>query len=255
MPIRREAMNETFDSIFPDLLQTGLKRLSQLDAGGELPALFSALQHFRSDLHDQDSQTGILQVTERYVGGLNLFRTMGFWMVNPADLSFELQLASPRSENLALKEIVDAEIQCGLFAWALRQNSEVFFHVADDANARGVLHALSLSSQVVGMFCGLLEQTPGTNQQIAFSLLSLLLGETADALATLHKTAQLTNQIETLSGMLPLCAWCKKVRNDRGYWEQIEKYISVRSAASFTHGVCPECQKKLLWDIKRASAG
>jgi hypothetical protein len=247
-------MSETFDSIYPDLLQTGLNKLSQLDAGGELLALFSALEHFRRDLHGQDSPTGILQVTERYVAGLNLFRTMGFWMVNPSDLSFELQLASPRTENAALKEIVDAEIKCGRFAWALRQNSEVFFFTGEGpARTRGVLHAMSLSSQVVGMFCGLLDQTLNTNQEIAFSLLSLLLGEAADALATLHKTAQLTNQIETLSGMLPLCAWCKKVRNDRGYWEQIEKYISVRSAASFTHGVCPECQKKLLGDIKRVA--
>jgi len=116
-----------------------------------------------------------------------------------------------------------------------------------------VLHSLTLSSQAVGMFCGLLERDLQPNQEISFSLLSLLLGESADALATLNKTAQLTSQIETLSGMLPLCAWCKKVRNDRGYWEQIEKYISVRSAASFTHGVCPECQKKLLWDIKKTA--
>ena len=248
-------MSETFDSVYPDLLRTGLNKLSQLDAGGELLAFFSAIEHFRRDLHGQDSPTGILQVTEHYLSGLNLFRAMGFWIVNPADLSFELQLASPRAENSALREIVDTEIECGRFAWALRQNSVVFFYTgSSDARERGVLHALSLSSQVVGMFCGVLEQNPGANQEIAFSLLSLLLGEGADALATLHKTAQLTNQIETLSGMLPLCAWCKKVRNDRGYWEQIEKYISVRSAASFTHGVCPECQKKLLGDIKRAAS-
>src|SRR5450759_535095 len=245
-------MSEVFDSVYPDLLQNGLSKLGRLDARRELLALFSALEHFRRDLHGQDTPAGILQVTQKYVGGLNLFRTMGFWMVNPADLSFELQLVSPRKENAALKQIVDAEIKTGRFAWALRQNSEVFFHAGPPKNPeRGVLHPLTLSSQVVGMFCGLLDRKLPHNQEITFSLLSLLLGGSADALATLHKTAQLTSQIETLNGMLPLCAWCKKIRNDRGYWEQIERYISVRSAASFTHGFCPECQKKLLWDMKK----
>lgn len=247
-------MSEAFDSVYPDLLETGLNKLSRLDERRDLLALFSSIEHFRRDLHEQQTTASILQVTEKYVGGLKLFRTTGFWLVNPADLNFELQLASPATENPRLKQIVDGEIKSGRFALALRHNTEVFFHVGPPENPeRGVLHALTLSSQVVGMFCGLLHPKLAPNQEITFSLLSLLLGLSTDALATLHKTAQLTSQIETLSGMLPLCAWCKKIRNDKGYWEQIEKYISVRSSASFTHGVCPECQKKLLWDIKKTA--
>jgi len=247
-------MNEAFDSVYPDLLQTGLSKLGLLDGRRELLALFSALEHFRRDLHDQTTAADILKVTQNYVGGLGLFRATGFWLVNPSDLSFELQLSSPTTEHAALKRIVDEEIKGGRFAIALRQNSEVFFHPSPaEHQERGVLHALTLSSQALGMFCGLLEPGLTANHEIHFSLLSLLLGSCADALATLHKTAQLTSQIETLSGMLPLCAWCKKIRNDKGYWEQIEKYISVRSSASFTHGVCPECQKKLLWDIKKTA--
>lgn len=247
-------MSEAFDSVYPDLLQTGLSKLSQLDERRDLLALFSSIEHFRRDLHEQQTTMDILQVTEKYVGGLKLFRATGFWLVNPADLNFELQLASPLTENARLREIVDAEIKNGRFATALRQNTEVFFHLGTPDNSeRGMLHALNLSSQVVGMFCGLLKPGLALNQEITFSLLSLLLGLSTDALATLHKTAQLNSQIETLTGMLPLCAWCKKIRNDKGYWEQIEKYISVRSSASFTHGVCPECQKKLLWDIKKTA--
>ncbi len=247
-------MSETFDSVYPDLLRTGLAKLGNLDARRELLALFSAIEHFRRDLHEQKTPADILQVTGNYVAGLGLFRTTGFWLVNPADLSFELQLASPAAENTRLRQLVDAEIKNGRFAVALRQSTEVFFHAGPPENPeRGLLHALTLSSQVVGMFCGLLEPGLGPNHEIGFSLLSLLLGSSADSLATLHKTAQLTSQIETLTGMLPLCAWCKKIRNDKGYWEQIEKYISVRSSASFTHGVCPECQKKLLWDIKKTA--
>jgi cytochrome c553 len=47
--------------------------------------------------------------------------------------------------------------------------------------------------------------------------------------------------VKALSGMLPICAWCHKVRNDEGYWEQIEAYISARSEAEFSHALCPDC--------------
>jgi PAS domain S-box-containing protein len=51
--------------------------------------------------------------------------------------------------------------------------------------------------------------------------------------------------IKTLRGMLPICASCKKIRDDKGYWTQIEAYVSKHSEAEFTHGICPECAKKL----------
>ncbi|MGV8058346.1 MAG: PAS domain-containing protein [Smithellaceae bacterium] len=51
--------------------------------------------------------------------------------------------------------------------------------------------------------------------------------------------------VKILSGLLPICSACKKIRNDEGYWEQIESYISERSDADFTHGICPDCRKKL----------
>ena len=54
----------------------------------------------------------------------------------------------------------------------------------------------------------------------------------------------LTN-VKLLSGLLPICSSCKKVRDDAGYWRQIEEYISRHSQAEFTHSVCPECMKRL----------
>jgi PAS domain S-box-containing protein len=53
------------------------------------------------------------------------------------------------------------------------------------------------------------------------------------------------SDIKQLSGLLPICASCKKIRNDKGYWEQIEVYIRDHSAAEFSHGLCPECAEKL----------
>ncbi len=53
------------------------------------------------------------------------------------------------------------------------------------------------------------------------------------------------NKIKVLKGMLPICANCKKIRNDKGYWSQIESYIHKHSEAQFSHGICPECVNKL----------
>ncbi len=52
-------------------------------------------------------------------------------------------------------------------------------------------------------------------------------------------------KIKTLSGLLPICAACKKIRDDKGYWNQIESYIRNHSEAEFTHGICPDCIQRL----------
>ncbi len=52
-------------------------------------------------------------------------------------------------------------------------------------------------------------------------------------------------EIKTLRGFLPICASCKKIRDDNGYWTQIESYISKHSEAEFSHGLCPECASRL----------
>jgi DNA-binding response OmpR family regulator len=53
------------------------------------------------------------------------------------------------------------------------------------------------------------------------------------------------DKIKILSGIIPICASCKKIRDDKGYWNQIEAYIRDHSEAEFSHGLCPECMKKL----------
>jgi len=52
-------------------------------------------------------------------------------------------------------------------------------------------------------------------------------------------------RVKTLGGLLPICANCKKIRDDKGYWNQLEGYIQDHSEAEFTHGICPECIEKL----------
>ncbi|WP_419659345.1 PAS modulated two component system response regulator [Desulfosarcina variabilis str. Montpellier] len=60
-----------------------------------------------------------------------------------------------------------------------------------------------------------------------------------------EKLKQALAKVKRLSGMLPICASCKKIRDDSGYWNQIEEYIQSNSDAAFSHGLCPECARKL----------
>src|SRR5215472_7316079 len=62
----------------------------------------------------------------------------------------------------------------------------------------------------------------------------------------------LTN-IKTLQGLLPICAACKKIRDDQGYWHQVEEYISQHSGAEFTHGICPDCIRTHYGHLMRGS--
>ena len=60
------------------------------------------------------------------------------------------------------------------------------------------------------------------------------------------------DEVKVLSGLLPICAACKKIRDDTGYWNQIETYIRDHSEADFSHSLCPGCVKKLYPDLKTA---
>ena len=61
----------------------------------------------------------------------------------------------------------------------------------------------------------------------------------------------LRNEINTLHGIIPICSSCKKVRDDKGYWAQVEEYLSSRSDAKFSHSICPDCLKELYPEVAK----
>lgn len=63
------------------------------------------------------------------------------------------------------------------------------------------------------------------------------------------------DEIQQLRGIIPICSYCKKVRDDQGYWEQVERYISRRSPAVFSHGICPECLKFVRAEMEETIKG
>ena len=67
--------------------------------------------------------------------------------------------------------------------------------------------------------------------------------------------ADTLEHVKTLRGLLPICAWCKRIRDDKGYWNQVEAYLRAHTEADFTHGICPECLERESGRKRPATAG
>jgi len=82
--------------------------------------------------------------------------------------------------------------------------------------------------------------------EVSFFMVALFVGLLIAHLQLRHEELMQTRaELQTLSGLLPICAWCKKVRDDDGYWRQVEEYFGRHSGLKFTHGVCVDCREKL----------
>jgi len=75
------------------------------------------------------------------------------------------------------------------------------------------------------------------------SLEQLVKERTKELLEERDRLQAALDNIKTLEGLLPICAWCRKIRNDQGYWMQLEDYFIKNSDLQFSHGICPECRK------------
>ncbi len=104
-----------------------------------------------------------------------------------------------------------------------------------------VMGIAAFSSLLVAV--GFLLSPPGTfwyavtNRSYAL----IVIGATV-MLSVVRKRAE--EDVKVLRGLLPICSYCKKIRDDEGYWQQVERYIAARSEADFSHGMCPDCGTK-----------
>jgi len=106
-----------------------------------------------------------------------------------------------------------------------------------------------IKAAAISGFLGLFAIIVGTI--IFIKLTNPLINNLNKTVAELEEALASVNQ---LSGLLPICASCKKIRDDKGYWTQIEAYIRDHSEAEFSHSICPECVKKLYGDLGKKKA-
>jgi hypothetical protein len=80
--------------------------------------------------------------------------------------------------------------------------------------------------------------------------LNQMLGESLNETRTRTEELERTlAEVRQLRGLLPICARCKRIRSDQGLWTQVERYVSDRSDATFTHGLCPDCERAFLEEV------
>jgi sigma-B regulation protein RsbU (phosphoserine phosphatase) len=79
--------------------------------------------------------------------------------------------------------------------------------------------------------------------------------EEQERLFLIRELSQALANVKSLRGLLPICSSCKRIRDDRGYWNQLEAYISEHSQAEFTHGICPDCEAKVKAELDTELAG
>ena len=104
----------------------------------------------------------------------------------------------------------------------------------------------------LGSLC-VIDQQPrklSAGQKESLESLARLVMMTMELRQVSRKLAEAAANLKTLSGMLPICGGCKKIRNDGGYWKQVETYLQEHTDATFSHGLCPDCSEKYFPGIK-----
>jgi len=115
-----------------------------------------------------------------------------------------------------------------------RKKADSFMHLAEQSQTR--VENISILLVLTGVFLSAF---------IAVFTVRHVLKIEKVLLRERNELQEALSEIKTLSGLLPICASCKKIRDDKGYWNQIEAYIRDRSEAEFSHSICPECAKHL----------
>ncbi len=149
--------------------------------------------------------------------------------------------------------VMNGAVWAGLSFWALRslrQASPMYWQpLVSPATAflcHGIFHAMRLVLAVIFEVRGWTEASASLqiigDLEVSFFMVALFVAILIATLQLRHEELSSAHaEVQALSGLLPICAWCKKVRDDDGYWRQVEDYFSRRDHIQFTHGICTDC--------------
>jgi len=186
-------------------------------------------------------RTAGLPRTWRGLGAVLLLHTAGL-------IGF-LLWAQPTNWRMVLNGVVWA----GLSFWALRslrQGVAMYWQpLVSPATAflcHGIFHAMRLFLAMIFAVRGWTEASASLqiigDLEVSFFMVALFVAILIANLQLRHEELSSAHaEVQALTGLLPICAWCKKVRDDDGYWRQVEVYFAHRDHIRFTHGICTDC--------------
>ncbi len=216
------------------------------------------LEVHQEELHIQNEELKIVQQQlevsrDKYVD-LYDFAPVGYFTIGEKDLILEVNLAGAELVGLNRSVLLKQPFSCfiatddedvfylhrkQIFASKIRQTCELKMVKKDGTPFETQLESVIMPDSAVNYSRFRTAVIDITERKQAEGERERLIAELEDALA----------RVKTLNGLLPICSSCKKIRDDQGYWQQIERYISKHSEVEFSHGICPECMKELYPDF------
>ncbi len=170
-------------------------------------------------------------------------------LLHTAGLLFFLLWAQPTNWRMVMNGIVWALLSF----WALRslrRAPAMFWQpLVSPATAflcHGIFHTLRVSLATLFAVWGWTEASASLqiigDLEVSFFMVALFVAILIANLQLRHEELSTAHaEVQALTGLLPICAWCKKVRDDDGYWRQVEVYFARRDHIKFTHGICTDC--------------
>lgn len=175
----------------------------------------------------------------------------GITVLHLAGLIGFLTFAQPSTWRMVCNGVIWGGLSLAS-AWCLRRARPMFWNsLVAPASAfmlHGIFHGLRVALAILFGVRGWTEAAASLqiigDLEVSFFMVALFVSLLLANLQLRHEELSCAHaEVQALSGLLPICAWCKKVRNDEGYWQQVEDYFSSRSHIEFTHGMCTECFK------------
>jgi hypothetical protein len=159
---------------------------------------------------------------------------------NPKSVSWDSDLAEPMKLALSGKSgtIIGIDYRGERVLAAYEPVSELNLGIVakiDISEIRAPFFKAAFISSLVSILLILL------GVSLFFKITNPILRKLHDTVSKLEKAL---GEVKTLRGIIPICSYCKKIRDDEGYWNQVEVYVKKRSNANFSHGICPDCMKE-----------
>jgi len=220
----------------------------------ELKSLLHELQVHQIELEMQNEELrriqGELEAEKERYANLYTFAPIGYMTLNEQGLVLEANLTAANLLGVVRSELIGQPLT--RFIPAEDQDSYYLYHRQLLEAGEKQICELQMQMPNKHKFWGILEATADLDGKSGRLECRVAVTDitkrklTEKALEEERKRLQQAlDEVRTLRGIVPICSSCKSIRNDQGYWEQMEKYIRDRSEAEFSHGICPDCAKIL----------
>jgi PAS domain S-box-containing protein len=200
----------------------------------------------------QDAQAATEEALERSIDLFD-FAPLGYFNLAADSSILEVNLAGARLAGIERTRLVKRRF-VSLVSERDRQDFEVYLKRIFRGGGRGTFEGEFSSGGTVPIQIQMEAVVSADGMEARATVFDITDRYEADLERSqlIAKLQAALDQVKLLSGMLPICASCKKIRNDEGYWSQIEHYIADHSEATFSHGICPDCFPAALAEVRNS---